>query len=87
MRTRAPMRALAAARRALLVAAACALLAAPAAAQCLEASLFPPPAAGTASGGWHFGVAVDVSGERLIVGAPGAADDAAAQSGFGIYER
>ena len=62
-------------------------LAASGSAQCLEASLLPPPAAGAPTGGWQFGAAVDVSGERVIVGAPGAADDAAAQSGFGIFER
>lgn len=87
MRTRELIRAVAAAHRALRVAAACSLLAVPAAAQCLEASLFPPPSAGAVSGGWHFGAAVDVGGDRLIVGAPGAPDDPLAQSGFGLYER
>jgi len=58
-----------------------------AAGQCLQASLLPPASAGAAGGGWAFGFAVDVSGERLIVGAPGGESDPLARSGFGIYER
>ena len=63
-----------------------AALAAPLSAQCLEATLLPPPGAGAPAGSWQFGFAVDASGEALIVGAPGAEDDVAAESGFGLYE-